>query len=275
MLSQLDQQTTRQLSGAIHGANAMRYRTVIVLLAIAIPVLSLWSMQIARSGWCNDEAAHIPSGLYHLATGRMDAYHVNPPLPRMIAALPLLIDRPMIKWHHSDSPYVRLKYQLAEEWVNENQSSLRRQLILARSTTIFFFGLGIWSIVRWTYRYIGNPFLSGVGHILFEGSIRDFHCGLRGFRRDVFEQLKLSSTGMEFASEMLIRAEIVGLRTAEVPVSLRPDGRDRPPHLRCWRDGWRHLILLLQLAPQGSLYRHTLGRMASRLTPRQNHYNGM
>tara|TARA_A100001391_G_scaffold198091_1_gene179290 strand:+ start:242 stop:1024 length:783 start_codon:yes stop_codon:yes gene_type:complete len=127
----------------------------------------------------------------------------------------------------------------------------------------------------WTHRYIGNPFLSGVGHILFRGSIRDFHCGLRGFRRDVFEQLKLRSTGMEFASEMVIRAEIVGLRTAEVPVSLRPDGRDRPPHLRRWRDGWRHLILLLQLAPQGSLYRHTLGRMASRLTPRQNHYDGM
>ncbi len=142
----------------------MRYRTVIVLLAIAIPVLSLWAMQIARSGWCNDEAAHIPSGLYHLATGRMDAYHVNPPLPRMIAALPLLVDRPMIKWHHSDSPYVRLEYQLADEWVNENQSSLRRQLILARSTTIFFFGLGIWSIVRWTYRIYGysSAILAGV-----------------------------------------------------------------------------------------------------------------
>ncbi len=74
----------------------------------------------------------------------------------------------------------------------------------------------------WTHRYIGNPFLSGVAHILFHGAVRDFHCGLRGFRREVLEQLNLRSTGMEFASEMVIRAEIAGIRTAEVPVSLRP-----------------------------------------------------
>ncbi len=97
----------------------------------------------------------------------------------------------------------------------------------------------------WTHRYIGNPLLTGIGRCLFRCPIGDFHCGLRGLRRSAYDQLGLTATGMEFASEMIIQAQLSGLSMAEVPTVLRPDGRDRPPHLRSIRDGWRHLRLML------------------------------
>ena len=100
------------------------------------------------------------------------------------------------------------------------------------------------------HRYLGNPVLSGIGRALFQSGCRDFHCGLRGFQRDAILKLGLSTPGMEFASEMVVRASMHGLRIVEVPTTLSPDGRDRPPHLRSWRDGWRHLRLLLLFSPR-------------------------
>jgi glycosyltransferase involved in cell wall biosynthesis len=100
------------------------------------------------------------------------------------------------------------------------------------------------------HRYLGNPVLSGIGRVLFQSGCRDFHCGLRGFQRDAILKLGLSTPGMEFASEMVVRASMHGLRIVEVPTTLSPDGRDRPPHLRSWRDGWRHLRLLLLFSPR-------------------------
>lgn len=100
------------------------------------------------------------------------------------------------------------------------------------------------------HRYLGNPVLSFVGRLFFRTRIRDFHCGLRGFSRDAITQLGLVTPGMEFASEMVAKAALAGLQIAEVPTSLRPDGRDRPPHLRTWRDGWRHLRFLLLFCPR-------------------------
>lgn len=99
------------------------------------------------------------------------------------------------------------------------------------------------------HRYLGNPVLSFVGRLFFRSPVRDFHCGLRGFDRKAMLALELQSTGMEFASEMVVKATLGGLRIAEVPTTLSPDGRDRPPHLRSWRDGWRHLRFLLVHAP--------------------------
>lgn len=99
------------------------------------------------------------------------------------------------------------------------------------------------------HRYLGNPVLSFFGRLFFRSPVRDFHCGLRGFDRDAMLKLDLSSPGMEFASEMVVKATLAGLRIAEVPTTLSPDGRDRPPHLRSWRDGWRHLRFLLIHAP--------------------------
>jgi hypothetical protein len=98
--------------------------------------------------------------------------------------------------------------------------------------------------------YLGNPILSLLGKIFFKIPISDFHCGLRGFRRDAIEALNLKSSGMEFASEMIVRSALKGLSIEEVPTTLRPDGRGRPPHLRTWRDGWRHLKFLLTLSPK-------------------------
>ena len=100
------------------------------------------------------------------------------------------------------------------------------------------------------HRYLGNPVLSFIGRLLFRTPIRDFHCGLRGFARDDIRALKLRCEGMEFASEMVVKATINGLAIAEVPTVLSPDGRDRPPHLRSWRDGWRHLRFLLLFSPR-------------------------
>lgn len=99
------------------------------------------------------------------------------------------------------------------------------------------------------HRYLGNPVLSFIGRLLFRAPIGDFHCGLRGFSRQPMLDLNLTSTGMEFASEMVVKARIQDLAICEVATTLKPDGRDRPPHLRSWRDGWRHLRFLLIYSP--------------------------
>ncbi len=100
------------------------------------------------------------------------------------------------------------------------------------------------------HRYLGNPALSLIGRVLFHAPIRDFHCGLRGFRRDAIARLNLRTSGMEFASEMVVRAALARLVIAEVPTTLSVDGRSRPPHLRTWHDGWRHLRFLLLFSPR-------------------------
>lgn len=99
------------------------------------------------------------------------------------------------------------------------------------------------------HRYLGNPVLSFLGRIFFQSDIGDFHCGLRGFKQDILKRLNLQSTGMEFASEMIVKSVLFNFRIAEVPTKLFPDGRSRPPHLRTWRDGWRHLRFLLMYSP--------------------------
>ena len=95
------------------------------------------------------------------------------------------------------------------------------------------------------HRYLGNPVLTGIGRLFFGSPVSDFHCGLRGFNKSAIEHLDLQTTGMEFASEMVVKATLHKLRIAEVPTTLSPDGRSRPSHLRSWRDGWRHLRFLL------------------------------
>lgn len=99
------------------------------------------------------------------------------------------------------------------------------------------------------HRYLGNPVLSFLGRRFFQSDIGDFHCGLRGFKQDISKKLKLQTTGMEFASEMIVKAVIFNLKIAEVPTTLSVDGRTRRPHLRTWRDGWRHLRFLLIYSP--------------------------
>jgi glycosyltransferase involved in cell wall biosynthesis len=101
----------------------------------------------------------------------------------------------------------------------------------------------------WKNRYIGNPVLTGILNLLFRAGIDDAHCGLRALTKGCFKRLRLEGSGMELASEMVIKAALLGERIAEVPVTLWPDRRDRPPHLRPWRDGWRHLRYLLMLSP--------------------------
>jgi len=100
------------------------------------------------------------------------------------------------------------------------------------------------------HKYLGNPVLSGIGRLFFNKHIRDFHCGMRGYERQAILDLDLVTTGMEYASEMVVRASLAGLRITEVPTTLSKDGRSRPPHLRSWRDGWRHLRFLLLYAPR-------------------------
>jgi glycosyltransferase involved in cell wall biosynthesis len=100
------------------------------------------------------------------------------------------------------------------------------------------------------HRYLGNPVLSFIGRLFFGSKAGDFHCGLRGFRQDIVSVLNLQTTGMEFASEMVVKATIFNLKITEVPTTLSPDGRSRPPHLRTWRDGWRHLRFLLIYSPR-------------------------
>src|SRR6201986_16226 len=100
------------------------------------------------------------------------------------------------------------------------------------------------------HKYLGNPVLSFIGRLFYRSKIGDFHCGLRGFSRDSVMALNLQATGMEFASEMVVKATLAGQRVTEVPTTLDKDGRSRPPHLHTWRDGWRHLRFLLLFSPR-------------------------
>jgi len=102
----------------------------------------------------------------------------------------------------------------------------------------------------WKNRWLGNPVLTFIGRLFFKCPAHDFHCGLRGFTKDAFESLDLQTTGMEFASEMVIKATFKKLKMTEVPVTLSKDGRSRPPHLKPWRDGWRHLRFMLLFSPR-------------------------
>jgi len=102
----------------------------------------------------------------------------------------------------------------------------------------------------WLHRYIGNPILSFVGRLFFNAKINDFHCGLRGFKRERIIKLHLITPGMEFASEMVVKACISNYKIAEVPIVLYKDGRTKPPHLNTWGDGWRHLTFLLMYSPK-------------------------
>ena len=101
----------------------------------------------------------------------------------------------------------------------------------------------------WKNRYIGNPALSGILNLFFRSGMSDAHCGIRAFTKDAFQKMRLSSPGMEFASEMVVKASLLRMKCTEVPVTLRPDGRNRPPHLRPWQDGWRHLKFLFMYSP--------------------------
>jgi len=100
------------------------------------------------------------------------------------------------------------------------------------------------------HRYVGNPVLSFLGRLFFRIKIRDFHCGLRGLTKGAFEEMNLQTTGMEFASEMVVKAALHKMKIVEVPTSLSVDGRSHPPHLRTWHDGWRHLRFLLMFSPR-------------------------
>ena len=100
------------------------------------------------------------------------------------------------------------------------------------------------------HRYLGNPVLTALGRLFFRSSCGDFHCGIRAFRKDSFERMDIRSTGMEFASEMVVKASLLNMKVEEVPTTLSPDGRSHPPHLRTWHDGWRHLRFLLMYSPR-------------------------
>ena len=104
------------------------------------------------------------------------------------------------------------------------------------------------------HKYLGNPVLSFIGRLFFNSKIGDFHCGLRGFSKEAFTRMELKTTGMEFASEMIVKASLKDMKTAEVPTTLSPDGRSRPPHLNTWRDGWRHLRFLVLYSPKWLFY---------------------
>jgi len=104
------------------------------------------------------------------------------------------------------------------------------------------------------HRWLGNPVLSKIGKLFFRIPVGDFHCGMRAFRRDKILELGLRTSGMEFASEMVVRASLAHVKMAEVPTTLRPDGRSRAPHLKTWRDGWRHLRFLLAFSPRWLLF---------------------
>lgn len=100
------------------------------------------------------------------------------------------------------------------------------------------------------HRYLGNPVLSFLGRLFYNAKVGDFHCGLRGFNRARIQELSLNCGGMEFASELVVKATLAGLKISEVPIQLHPDGRDRAPHLNSWKDGWRHLRFLLLFSPR-------------------------
>ena len=100
------------------------------------------------------------------------------------------------------------------------------------------------------HKYLGNPVLTLIGRLFFNAPCGDFHCGLRGFRKDAYERMGLRTTGMEFATEMIVKATLLHMRISEIPTTLSVDGRSRPPHLRTWRDGWRHLRFMLLYSPR-------------------------
>ena len=102
----------------------------------------------------------------------------------------------------------------------------------------------------WLHRWIGNPILSFIGRLFFHSPIHDFHCGMRGFKKSAFEKMELKTTGMELASEMVVKATLKKMRVTNIPITLYKDGRDRPPHLRSFRDGWRHLRFMLLFSPR-------------------------
>ncbi len=112
------------------------------------------------------------------------------------------------------------------------------------------------------HKYIGNPILSFIGRLFFKSRIGDFHCGLRGYNRESILKLGLKTTGMEYASEMVVMAELNHLKIAEVPTTLRKDGRSRPPHLRSFRDGWRHLKFLFMHTPNWLLLYPSIALLA-------------
>lgn len=132
-----------------------QYRSLVFASCLLLPAIGLWSSQVLRSAWCNDESAHIPAGVCHVLTGHMDAYRVNPPLPRILAALPLLFDTPQVDWAYSRSPYERVEYEFASEWLNDSPSTVRRQLLLARVPMIIFYLVGLSAIVCWTREMYG------------------------------------------------------------------------------------------------------------------------
>jgi glycosyltransferase involved in cell wall biosynthesis len=103
-------------------------------------------------------------------------------------------------------------------------------------------------------RYVGNPVLTWIGRILFKCPVSDFHCGLRAFTKSAYELMDIRATGMEFASEIVVKATLRNMRISEVPITLYKDGRSRSPHLRPWRDGWRHLRFMLCLSPRWTLF---------------------
>jgi glycosyltransferase involved in cell wall biosynthesis len=100
------------------------------------------------------------------------------------------------------------------------------------------------------HRYLGNPVLTAIGRVFFHSPSRDFHCGIRAFRKDSYDRMDIRSTGMEFASEMVVKASLLRMKVSEVPTTLARDGRSHPPHLRTWHDGWRHLRFLLMYSPR-------------------------
>ncbi|MCL5005777.1 MAG: glycosyltransferase family 2 protein [Acidobacteria bacterium] len=102
----------------------------------------------------------------------------------------------------------------------------------------------------WKNRYFGNPGLTAVGRIFYRAEVGDFYCGLRGFAKSAFQRMDLRTTGMEFALEMVVKASLLGMKMGEVPTTLSPDGRNRPPHLRVWRDGWRSIRFFFMYSPR-------------------------
>lgn len=112
------------------------------------------------------------------------------------------------------------------------------------------------------HQYLGNPVLTFLGNLFFGCGLSDFHCGLRAFERDAMLALNLKTDGMEFASEMVIKATLANLTRTEIPITLYPDGRSRPPHLRTWRDGWRHLRFLLLYSPRWLFFYPGVAMMA-------------
>ena len=125
----------------------------------------------------------------------------------------------------------------------------------------------------WLHKYLGNPILSWLGRLFFKVPIGDFHCGLRAFKTNSIRDLNLKSAGMEFASEMVVKASLHNLKITEVPTTLKPDGRTRSPHLRTWRDGWRHRVFLLAASPRWlflypGIFLFSIGLLGTTITSR-------